>query len=123
MIKVITTLKRRQGMSVKDFRNYYENHHRIIGEKYLSGFATRYIRRYTTPLPGSEWSRVEPEFDVLLEIWFSDEAAFQACNNRLSEPEVAQEIVHDEEKLFERRQKRSYIVNECESAMDTQSDQ
>lgn len=45
MIKVVTTLKKKAGMSTDDFRAYYETHHRLIGEKYLSGYATRYVRR------------------------------------------------------------------------------
>ena len=52
MIKVVTTLSRRAGMSTPDFRDYYESHHRLIGEKYLGGFAARYLRRYLDPLPG-----------------------------------------------------------------------
>ena len=39
MIKVIMLMKRRPGMTVSEFRDYYENKHRVIGEKYLNGFA------------------------------------------------------------------------------------
>ena len=46
-MKVVTTLKKKAGMSTAAFREYYETHHRLIGEKYLSGYATRYVRRYT----------------------------------------------------------------------------
>ena len=38
-------------MTVAEFRAYYETHHRVIGEKYLSGFASRYMRRFITPSP------------------------------------------------------------------------
>jgi hypothetical protein len=49
MIKVITLLCRKAGMSKTDFRQYYETNHRHIGEKYLSGYATHYERRYVRP--------------------------------------------------------------------------
>ncbi len=105
-------------MSTEDFRAYYEDHHRLIGEKYLAGYATRYVRRYLNSIPDTEGNLSPPQFDVLLEIWFPDESAFRACSHRLNKPEVTREIVIDEEKLFDRSQKRSYTVEECESIMN-----
>ena len=113
MIKLVTALHRREGMSTEAFRAYYENHHRLIGEKYLDGYASRYVRRYLTAAPGND--EAEPICDVLLEIWFEDEAAYAACGERLTQPDVAAEIAADEEKLFDRSRKRSYLVTECES--------
>jgi hypothetical protein len=118
MIKIVTTLKKRKGMSTEDFRAYYEGHHRTIGEKYLKGYAARYVRRYLNAITDPEGNVSQPEFDVLLEIWFPDESTFAACRQRLNEPDTAGEIAFDEEKLFDRSQKRSYTVEECESLMD-----
>lgn len=115
MIKVVTTLHRRAGMSTEDFRAYYENHHRLLGEKYLAGFAARYMRRYLSAVPGDH--DAEPVCDVLLEIWFPDEAAYTACGERLTQADVAAEIAADEEQLFDRSRKRSYVVTECESEL------
>jgi len=123
MIKMIATLKKKEGMSTQDFRSYYENYHRLIGEKYLADYAVRYVRRYLAPMPDApdapdaQGDLVEPEYDVLLEIWFPDESAFVDCANKLREPDVAREIMVDEEKLFDRSQKRKYIVEECESVL------
>jgi hypothetical protein len=119
MIKVVTTLKKKSGLSTEDFRGYYETHHRLIGEKYLKDYAVRYLRRYITPLPGANGEIRDADFDVLLEIWFDDEASFAACNQKLNEAEVAQEIILDEEKLFDRNQKYSYLVRECESDLSS----
>ena len=118
MIKIVTTLKKRKGMSTENFRAYYEDNHRLIGEKYLRGYATRYVRRYLNSIPDTAGNLPQPQFDVLLEIWFPDESAFRACSQRLNEPDVAREIVIDEEKLFDHSQKRSYIVEESDSLMD-----
>jgi hypothetical protein len=117
LIKVVTTLKKKPALTTEEFRAYYENHHRIIGEKYLKDFAVRYVRRYLDALPDSEGKQLAPEFDVLLEIWFSDTASFEACSQRLNEPDIAREIIIDEEKLFDCDQKRSYLVEECESQL------
>lgn len=117
MLKVVTLLKKREGMSTAAFRRYYEDHHRLIGEKYLAGFASRYLRRYLDTLPGRESDREAAGFDVLLEIWFEDEARYLACGERLSEPAVAAEIARDEEALFDRSCKRSFVLHECESVL------
>ena len=115
MIKVVTTLKKKPGLSTEEFKSYYESHHRLIGEKYLSDYAVRYFRRYVTPLTSPEEEIGASDFDVLLEIWFDDEASFQACNLKLNEAAVAQEIILDEEKLFDRSSKQSYLVTEYTS--------
>ena len=53
MIKVIMPMRRKEGMTIDEFRKYYETKHRIIGEKYLTGYATKYISclLYTSPSP------------------------------------------------------------------------
>ena len=117
MIKVVTTLKKRSDLSTEQFREYYESHHRLIGEKYLRGYAARYVRRYIDPLPDAEGKTHPANFDVLLEIWFDNASDFQACSGRLAEPEVAQEIILDEERLFDRSAKRSFVVTEHESEL------
>jgi hypothetical protein len=50
MIKVIMLMKKRPGMTTSEFRDYYENNHRVIGEKYLNGFAVKYIQTFYKPL-------------------------------------------------------------------------
>lgn len=100
-------------MTVKAFREYYESHHRRIGEKYLSGYAERYVRRYVQPVAGM----APPDHDVVMEIWFRDEAAFHKTMQRLAEPAIAEEIVLDEEKLFDRSAMVSFSVLEVESEL------
>ena len=107
-------------MSTEAFRAYYENHHRLLGEKYLAPFASRYLRRYTESLPDANGRLQDPDFDVLLEVWLPDMAAFKACSDKLSEPQSAREIAEDEAQLFDRSSKRSYIVEEKESWTDTE---
>ena len=117
MIKLVMPMKRRPGMSVEEFREYYEGSHRLIGEKYLKGYADKYMRRFVDPLPDREGKLYDPEYDVILEIWYPDEATFKACGLHLSSPEIAAEIREDEEKLFDMRYMRSYLVNEVESEL------
>ena len=113
MIKVIGLLKRRPGMTVAEFREYYETRHRLIGEKYLTGFASRYRRRFLDPSPDRVTGELpEAEYDVIMEIWYPDQATYEAASARLAEPEVTREIIADEERLFDRPKMRFFLVGE-----------
>ncbi len=118
MIKLITLLKRKPGMTLQEFIDYYEANHRVIGEKYLRGHACHYVRRYlhSTPDPASGELR-EAEYDVLMEIWFPDQAAFEAAMAAVTEPEAAKEIADDEARLFDLTKRCTFTVEEFESAM------
>lgn len=116
MFKTIGLLKRRPGMSVEEFRDYYESNHRVIGEKYLKGNAEHYMRRFLTPSGSFETGeQVEAEYDVVLEVWYADRAAYEATVELLTAPEAAREIAEDEEKLFDRPRNRFFFVEEHES--------
>ena len=115
MIKLVMPMKRKPGMSTEAFREYYESHHRLIGEKYLTGYVSRYFRRFMNPLPDRSGNLTDPEYDVILEIWYPDQEAFKACGESLRKPEIAKEIAEDEAKLFDITQMRSYLVDEFES--------
>lgn len=114
MIKLVTLLTRRPGLSKAAFFDHYETHHRVIGEKYLGGHAVRYFRRRLTPLDGNARG---DDPDVVMEIWFRTRADLDACFVRLMEPGPAAEIAADEERLFNRARIRSFLVEECESEL------
>tara|TARA_B100000900_G_scaffold299535_1_gene258102 strand:- start:61 stop:396 length:336 start_codon:yes stop_codon:yes gene_type:complete len=104
-------------MSREAFIEHYETHHRIIGEKYLSGFATKYQRRYMRSVGFREQDGDAPPFDVLMEIWYPDQEALNGALAVLSTEEAQAEIAADEERLFDRELVRSYTVEEYESEM------
>ena len=117
MIKVVTMLARKPGMSREAFIEHYETHHRKIGEKYLSGFAVKYQRRYlqSARFRGQEGATLP--FDVLMEIWYPDQDTLDAALAVLSTDEAQAEIIADEEHLFDRDLISSYTVEEYESEM------
>jgi hypothetical protein len=123
MYKVVGLLKKREGLSNEAFREYYEGYHRVIGEKYLRQYASRYMRRYLKPFGDPISGQCGEHFyDVILEIWYHSEAAFQSANALFSQPEIAREISEDEEKLFDRSSNRFYTVSEVESTMVTEGE-
>lgn len=117
MIKVVGLLKRRADLSPAQFRDYYERHHRLLGEKYLTGHAVKYTRRYLLPQARGLSADQASPFDVILEIWYPDQAALDAAHAVLSAPQVQAEIMADEEQLFERAANRFFTVDEVESQL------
>jgi EthD domain len=113
-VTVVTLLKRRPGMSKADFIAYYESHHRMIGEKVLGGYATRYVRRFLFP---TDCLDQETDADVVMEIDFPDNATRDACFAALCAPDVMAEIVEDEARLFDRGRIRTFSVEEHHSTM------
>jgi hypothetical protein len=108
-------LKRRPGMSIEAFRDYYENHHAKLCEKYSKG-VTRYMRCFLNPLPNPETGRNdELPYDVITELWFDDEATFEATVKYLSTSVMPAEVIEDEKHLFDRSKSRMATVIECES--------
>jgi hypothetical protein len=115
--KILLFMKRRPGMTFAAFRDYYENHHAPLCEKYTSG-VSRYVRRYLTPHPNPETGATqELQFDVITELWFEDEALFRGTVEYLATSIMPEEVVADEKRLFDRAKTRMATVAECESAL------
>ena len=117
MIKVVTLLTRKPGMTRQAFIDYYESQHRLIGEKYLGGYAVKYQRRYLRPIADGVEGTAELPCDVLMEIWFPDRDTMDKAMALLATEEAQAEIVADEERVFNRALIRSFVVEEYESDM------
>jgi hypothetical protein len=113
--KILLPMKRKPGMSVQAFRDYYENHHAPLGAKY-SAAVYRYIRRYLEPHAHPETGpAAELPYDVITELWFDNEPAFRSTLQYLTTSVMPDEIVADEKKLFDRSSFRIVTVVECET--------
>ncbi|MDA8619512.1 MAG: EthD domain-containing protein [Luminiphilus sp.] len=117
MIKLVTLLTKRPGMSREAFIEHYETHHKKIGEKYLAGYAVKYQRRYLQVADSANHAPQELPFDVLMEIWFPDQSRMDAAMALIASEAAQEEIVADEARLFDRELIRSYVVEEYESEM------
>jgi len=116
--KILLFMKRRAGMTMEAFQDYYENHHVPLCQKYASGGVSRYIRRFLTPYRNPETGAEEElQFDVITELWFKDEAVFRGTVRYLSTSVMPDEVVEDEKKLFDRAKTRMATIIECESAL------
>lgn len=115
--KILLLMKRRPGMSVEAFRDYYENHHIPLCRPYMSGIA-RYFRRYLEPQPHAEsGTNEELPYDVITEMWFDDETAYRRALAHITTNVMPDEVVEDEKRFFHRPTMRIATVVECETDM------
>ena len=98
MYKVMILIKRRPGMSMDEFIDYYEDHHAPLGLRAIPTMKG-YTRRYLTPLGDDA---PELPYDVATEIVFDDEADLERAMAYLNEPATRAEVDADEERLFDR---------------------
>lgn len=112
--KILLFMKRRPDLTVEAFRDYYETHHALLAQKYSRGII-RYVRRYIDPQPHPETGPAgELPFDVITELWFDDKRVFDATVKYLSTTIMPDEIVEDEQRLFDRSSFRIATVVERE---------
>src|SRR3546814_11010515 len=96
LFKILIFLKRRSGMSSIAFRDYYEGVHSKFGEKYADGLH-RYLRRYVEPLADALLSHSEAlDFDVIIELWFTERAAFDLVVKYAAQSRLAPAELHDD---------------------------
>ena len=120
MIKMINLLKRHPDLPMEEFIEHYETVHRKIGEKWLSKFAVKYVRRYLREVPESVYPGKMPRnYDVVMEIWFPDRKAFKDCFAVLVTAEAQAEIRSDEDRLFDRDNMHFFIAEEHESDLSS----
>ena len=117
MFKAMVMIKRKRGMSMQDFINYYETRHAPLGYSKVPNLK-RYVRHFIRPYGNDVYSAdAEPPYDVLTEIWFDDEADFKQGMAYLTSPETAAIIGADEENLFEKASIRFMIMEDHETQM------
>jgi hypothetical protein len=77
--KVAVLLKKKDGMSAEEFKDYYENHHVKLVERYLPEQGIiRYSRRYLTPMIDIiSGETPKSGIDAITELWFSDDALYE----------------------------------------------
>lgn len=107
-------LKRKPGLSLEEFVERYEREHVPLVEKHASRMR-HYSRHYLHP--GSHVVHgdvvLEPEYDVITELWYDDRRAFEEQQQSLRDrPEALAAVVADEETLFDRTKSRTVYVED-----------
>lgn len=82
MIKMLITLRRREGMNLQQFKDYRRDVHAPL--LFSIPEADRYIRRFVVSYPVNAPAFDEPTFDAVVEAWFDsmeDLEALYFCDN------------------------------------------
>jgi hypothetical protein len=112
MLKVMLFMKRKPGLSLEEFIEHYERVHVPLALKNARN-VVHYERHYLRPgrfVPFGD-DLVEPDYDVITELWYESEAVFEDQQALLRRhPEVLADIVADEEQLFDRSKSRFAYV-------------
>ncbi|MEQ8661552.1 MAG: EthD domain-containing protein [Gammaproteobacteria bacterium] len=117
MFKVMILIKRKPGMSMEEFIDYYETRHAPLGASKVPNLK-RYVRHFVRPYGNAVYQAdSDAPCDVLTELWFDDEADFERGMAYLTEPETAAIIAADEEQLFDRASIRFMIMEDHETEL------
>src|ERR1700731_3157490 len=103
MVKAFNFFKRKPGLSVDDFRNYWLNEHAAIMRAIPE--LRKYVASITLP---SAYRHREPLYDGISEAWFDDESVIRATGD--SAPRRA--ATADDAKFVDMSKAGSIIVDE-----------
>lgn len=117
MIKTIAFLRRKAGLSQEDFVHYYETRHAplilSIAPQICDYRRNFLVREGAILAAAAGW----PDFDVVTELWYADEAAYAAAMAAFTDPVNARRIAADEENVFDRAYTRFFTVEERSSGL------
>ena len=111
MYQIFGFLTKRDGMSMSEFKDYYENKH-IPLILSLAPSPVLYKRRYLNHDSKLTDGGGSVDFDAMTELVFPDQAAFLAWMGKIAAPENADKVAADEAMFLDRSRTRAYVVEE-----------
>jgi hypothetical protein len=113
--KSILIAHRRSGMSMDEFKGYYENHHSKIIYSLHDPPLVRYFRRYLDPQTNLNRQHGGDPPSVVMEMWYPTREDMDLVDRSFYESDKVQMFIEDEGKLFDRASMKFYIAEEHES--------
>lgn len=116
-VKIIALLKRKPGLSMEQFIDYYENKHVPLVLK-LVPFIMDYRRNFVKSGSAIEaMDGAAPDCDVITEAWFASHEDFAQFNAVGGRPEIREVIIRDELNFLDRSSLRMFVVDERKSTI------
>jgi uncharacterized protein (TIGR02118 family) len=107
MIRLVFALRRKAGMSLAEFQDYWLKRHGPL----VAGFATdldilRYVQTHTIDGPGNEAAQrargdMEPHYDGVAELWWETEAALEAAMVSEAGRHAGAALLEDEQRFID----------------------
>lgn len=121
MIKILVFNSRKQGVSLEDYRDYYENVHAPLARSLfptLGTYRRNYVDLERTHLaetrqglaPASSSNEANGRFDSISEVFFDSWEAFETFRDRSAEPAVRAQVLADEENFLDPSAIRRFVV-------------
>ena len=107
MFKVMLFVKRKPGLTPEQFRARYEGGHVPLVPHEMKHLR-QYRRNYVTHTPGQP----ELDYDVVIEFWVDDKAAWKATAAYASDPVTGRTLAEDAEAFMDRSTMRFVMVDE-----------
>ncbi|MET0888376.1 MAG: EthD domain-containing protein [Mycetocola sp.] len=115
MIKLLVFNKRKEGVSMDEYKRYYETIHAPAAKEYFP-MVLRYRRNYLDYDRSLQTGRnsvdymPDAPFDSIAEVFFEDWDAFEAFREASAEPALRARIKADEENFLDVSAIRRYVV-------------
>ncbi|KAJ9608021.1 hypothetical protein H2200_007009 [Cladophialophora chaetospira] len=117
VLKIVGLFKKKPGVSMEAFKDYYENKHiKLFDEHVALPGVLRYSRRYLTQIDGmaSPLATTTGGYDVIMEVWYKDPELLESLKKNPN-PDFTKMVVEDEEKFLDRSSMTMYLSEDCES--------
>jgi uncharacterized protein (TIGR02118 family) len=119
MIKAIVLDRRKPGMSLKEFREYYETVHAPLYLSLIPKIAT-YRRNYLTPVQSADdmenWNFSTQHYDCMVEMTWHSQADYEEAMAFLLS-DAATPLAEDEENFLDRSSMTVFMADPVNSAI------
>ena len=110
-LRCCALLKRKPGMTMDEFIDYYETRHARLGGRFVTTMS-RYRRLYLRPAPYPlDGSTVEAAYDVVVELSFPDQAALDDAGAWFADT-VMRAVLGENEGRFVELESRQFVLME-----------
>lgn len=111
MLKMLSYLVKREGMTPEEFVDYYENHHVPLILS-LAPPPAVYKRHYLQRGDALNIGEEGVDFDVVTEQVFADRSAFRCWIDAVSAGNAGERVAADEARFLDRSRTRACVVSD-----------
>ncbi len=117
MLKILSYLVKREGTTIEEFIDYYENHHVPLILS-LAPPPAIYKRHYLQRGDAVNVSEAAIDFDVVTEQAFPDRAAFESWIATVTAGDAGERVAADEARFLDRTRTRACVVTDYVTSQD-----
>jgi hypothetical protein len=111
VLKILSYLVKREGTTVKEFIDYYENHHVPLILS-LAPPPAVYKRHYVQRGDAVNVGEAGIDFDVVTEQVFADRPAFESWIDAVTAGDAGERVAADEARFLDRTRTRACVVSD-----------